>query len=314
MKQFSLPCLACAVMGIIFSTSGHAFEVKMGGGGWIANIDGEIGDPESSISASDLGLDEETHDYYFAQIEHELPVLPYLRIAKLNYAQEAQALIPVDFTFGDTTFTAGSIVDSRIDLSYTEASLYYPIFNDWLRVDLGLTVRDYDGFGMISGTPPAGDGAVDDTPDGTADDTGADGDNPDNGDGTGDTGDTGDTGNTDDTGDTANDTDTAAPTDTSTVVTENIKLEGLIPLLHLGTQLKLPFSNWFFQLNANHVGYSSDRFTDWDASIGYQSEGTIMNVRLDIGFRQQKIKLEDRDNFDGDLNIDGFYISTGLVF
>jgi outer membrane protein len=50
-----------------------------------------------------------------------------------------------DFSLDSASFPAGESVTTDFDLSYTDAVLYYEILDNWLNLDLGVTVRKYSG-------------------------------------------------------------------------------------------------------------------------------------------------------------------------
>ena len=49
------------------------------------------------------------------------------------------------FTFEGDVYTAADTVNSTTDLTHTDATLYYEILDNWVNLDVGLTVRMFDG-------------------------------------------------------------------------------------------------------------------------------------------------------------------------
>ncbi len=279
------------------SKANPLFQLKLGGGNWFASIDGELGSSTTPITTSELGVNDDPQEFYYLEIEHDFPVLPYVRLEKLNYGHIATQTVPREFTLDTVTFPETSTIRTDINLDYTEISFYYPVLSSWLSIDLGLSGRQYDGFINLSIFQPV-------TTDGDTPDTAGDSTDPADGDTTGD--DTTDVG----TGDDAS-TD-GEPTDTAT--SEQIDLSGTIPLGLLNANLDLPFSNWYLAFSVNHVGFNGNTFTDWETKLGYKSKGTLVKYQIELGYRQLKISADDLDNFTSEITIDGLYANVGLVF
>ncbi len=47
---------------------------------------------------------------------------------------------------GNITYPSGTTVATDFDLSYTDAALYYELLDNWLTLDLGVTLRKYSGY------------------------------------------------------------------------------------------------------------------------------------------------------------------------
>lgn len=89
-----------------------------------------------------LRLDGDSSANASLYLEHPLPLLPNLR---LNYTV-------LDFSgrgrlgaSGFDTVPAGVDVRSDLDLEQLDLTLYYEILDNWVNLDLGLTVRNFSG-------------------------------------------------------------------------------------------------------------------------------------------------------------------------
>ena len=57
----------------------------------------------------------------------------------------ASSTLTRDITYGGETFSANEDINSRFDMSNTELTLYYELLDNWINLDAGLTLRQYDG-------------------------------------------------------------------------------------------------------------------------------------------------------------------------
>lgn len=99
----------------------------------------------------DLGLGDDNGKFFYAAFEHPIPLIPNIRLARTEISQEGSSTINRDVTFEGTTYSAASEVSSSVDLSHIDATIYYEILDNWVNVDLGLTVRKFDGEISLTG-------------------------------------------------------------------------------------------------------------------------------------------------------------------
>lgn len=120
------------------------FGIYAGAGSWQSEYSGEAGDP--AVTAQDLGMKDTSNTYYYIAIEHPVPFLPNIKVQQNDITNEQTSNIEKSFSVGDIIFPAGSNVKTDFDLSYTDATLYYEALDNWLNLDLGVTLRKYSGF------------------------------------------------------------------------------------------------------------------------------------------------------------------------
>ena len=79
---------------------------------------------------------------FFFSLEHPVPFLPNFKLQQNNI--QGSGLIPIQ----DPNFLNGRSVMLRgdVDLSHTGLTLYYEILDNWLNLDLGLSVKYFDGY------------------------------------------------------------------------------------------------------------------------------------------------------------------------
>lgn len=147
MKSRFSPCLlTSSMLALGLSCAAQAdtvFGIYAGAGSWNAELEGNVGDP--AISMSELGASDERNHYYYIAIEHPLPLIPNVKLQYNDISSQQTATIDKTFELDGTEFTAGSRIHSDFDLSYTDATLYYEILDNWFNLDLGLTLRKYSG-------------------------------------------------------------------------------------------------------------------------------------------------------------------------
>ncbi|BFM11348.1 TIGR04219 family outer membrane beta-barrel protein [Simiduia litorea] len=103
--------------------------IHMGFGLWQA-------DPEGSLygySLDELNYKKSDNNFFYAAIEHPIPLLPNIRIQYNELETKgSSAILTVPAT-------------SRTKLNHTDAVAYYELLDNWISFDLGLGVRRYDG-------------------------------------------------------------------------------------------------------------------------------------------------------------------------
>ncbi|CAH0992809.1 hypothetical protein SIN8267_02946 [Sinobacterium norvegicum] len=83
-----------------------------------------------STEVGDLGFDFDADDNatsYYIALEHPIPIIPNARIQRTDVT-------------ADNKYSVG-----ELDLSHTDATLYYEVLDNWVHLDLGLTARVFDG-------------------------------------------------------------------------------------------------------------------------------------------------------------------------
>jgi len=127
--------------------------VYVGGGTQTFDFSGDFRD-ETTLNnevdlEDDLGLGEESGTYVYVAIEHPIPFLPNVLLSSTELEQSGSSTITRDIVFDGETYTANSPVESTIDLSHIDATFYYELLDNWVNLDLGLTVRQFDGEIML---------------------------------------------------------------------------------------------------------------------------------------------------------------------
>ncbi len=135
--------LCAGLFNVSATQADTVLGVYAGGGLWKSDYSGNAG--TDSIDVTQLGLKKESNEYIYAALEHPVPLIPNIRLQYTKLQTNGQGTISQDFTLDNETFTTSANLATELDLSHTDATLYYEILDNWVTLDLGLTARKYDG-------------------------------------------------------------------------------------------------------------------------------------------------------------------------
>lgn len=155
-----MPSHAATVLGI------HAGYTS-----WSPDFSGDFQSEELSNSATptkidledDLGFEDEANNILFVALEHPVPFLPNIKLVSTELKTDARATLDTEITFDDVTFSQNVDVQSDVDLSHNDVTLYYEILDNWVSLDLGLTARVFDGEIRIASATESAQETVDAT-------------------------------------------------------------------------------------------------------------------------------------------------------
>jgi outer membrane protein len=119
------------------------FGIYAGAGSWQSEYSGDVG--QTSASLNDLGVDDNNNSFYYIAVEHPIPLIPNIKLQQNDISSRQTGTLSNDFNLNNQSFPAGTAVTTDFDLSYTDAVLYYEILDNWLNLDVGVTVRKYSG-------------------------------------------------------------------------------------------------------------------------------------------------------------------------
>jgi outer membrane protein len=155
MNKTALTLIGAAIV-LSSQVQADAVGLQVGIDAWTPDYEGEIALDSSSSSGTvidfedDLGFDDESHGVLWVKIEHPVPIIPNIKIVASDLDASASSTLTRDITYGDETFNANADIDTRFDMSNTEFTLYYELLDNWINLDAGLTLRQYDGQSTIS--------------------------------------------------------------------------------------------------------------------------------------------------------------------
>lgn len=115
----------------------------IGGQIWANDASGSFG--EGADDQSVFEFDDENQGSFYVAFEHPIPLIPNIKIASTSLDTVGGTELSSSFTFDNQTYTANSTLDTTLDASFVDYTLYYEFFdNDLLTFDFGLTARDLD--------------------------------------------------------------------------------------------------------------------------------------------------------------------------
>jgi outer membrane protein len=133
----------------------------IGGQIWANEASGSFG--EGTNDQAVFEFDDENQSSFYVAFEHPIPLIPNIKIASttLDTVGGTQISGNTSFTFKGEEYGVGSTLDTTLDASFVDYTLYYEVFdNDLLTFDFGLTARDLDAYIKVSDTNTSSDSDV----------------------------------------------------------------------------------------------------------------------------------------------------------
>jgi len=152
--------LACACLSLVMlgspAMADTIFGIYAGVGSWNSDFDGDIASLGSNIDLStDLAFDRESQNFIYVALEHPIPLLPNIKVARTALEGESTTVLNSTLSFEGSTFSTGESVQSTLDLSHTDFVGYYEVLDNWISLDLGLNIRNFSGEARLSGSTVA---------------------------------------------------------------------------------------------------------------------------------------------------------------
>lgn len=133
---------------ILLSTQVQAdvLGFQVGASSWTPDYSGSFGNTAADINIeNDLGFDDESHSIIWLKLEHPIPAIPNFKFTSNNLDASSSSTLSSAINYEGQTFTASTDVTSRFDMTNTEITAYYELLDNWINLDVGLTLRKYDG-------------------------------------------------------------------------------------------------------------------------------------------------------------------------
>ncbi len=144
-KAISALLLTLSLSSVHTAQADTVLGLFVGGGTWQSKPSGSFNAGDNINLGDFLSLDSTSSTYIFAALEHPLPFIPSVKLSMTDYADDVTTTFSQSKTFKSTTYTAGSSVNTQIDLNFTDLTLYYEVLDNWVSLDLGLTARQFNG-------------------------------------------------------------------------------------------------------------------------------------------------------------------------
>ena len=145
MKQWLKKLMAAACLAA-FSTPAPADTIVglyAGAGIWPAGPGGNIGGTAVDVDA--LGLSRESNAFVYVALEHPIPPWPNVKLQHTRLGSKGEGTLAKRFRLDDVEFSAGETVSTELDLTHTDAVMYYELQDNVVSFDLGLTLRLFNG-------------------------------------------------------------------------------------------------------------------------------------------------------------------------
>lgn len=122
----------------------------VGGGSWQASPEGDIGRTDINLEST-LNLDKQNNQFVFVAVEHPIPILPNIRVQHSEMEWNGNALVSAGTNLNGNPFVSDEQVAVSLDLTHTDASLYYEILDNVIDLDIGITARSFAGEASLVG-------------------------------------------------------------------------------------------------------------------------------------------------------------------
>jgi outer membrane protein len=133
------------------TVNADTLSFTVGGGMWNETPEGtyfKTSDPAAIDVNKDLFWQEESQGYFFATLEHPVPIIPNARLSytKLDHSGSGDA----NFVYDGVAYNG--FIENQINIEMLDLLLYYEVLDNVVSVDLGLNVRKLDVDYMIRET------------------------------------------------------------------------------------------------------------------------------------------------------------------
>jgi outer membrane protein len=115
-------------------------------GQWYIEMEGDVGQGGVNTSLTSLGVRDETATTMWLNFEHPIPFLPNLRLMHSEIDTVAHSEARQLIFIGNLQIEVQTHIQTTLDLSHTDATLYYEILDNWVHFDLGITARKMSGY------------------------------------------------------------------------------------------------------------------------------------------------------------------------
>jgi len=151
MKIKQLLCLAA--LSVPFTAHADTLSFTAGAGIWNTSPTGNFqkkGDPATVDVKDDLFWSDETQGYFFATLEHPVPIIPNVKVMATKIDQSGSG--NTSFIFDGTSYSGD--VTNDFSIQTVDLIAYYEILDNIVSLDIGLNVRSLKVDYTITATDP----------------------------------------------------------------------------------------------------------------------------------------------------------------
>lgn len=121
--------------------------VYVGAQGWQNEATGGF---SQNANLVDFSFNEKTNTNLYLKFEHPIPLVPNARIRIGKLETDGSANLNSAFTFGGETYRVNDNIDTTLDFTNNDATLYWELLdNDLVAFDFGLTAKNLKGDFMV---------------------------------------------------------------------------------------------------------------------------------------------------------------------
>ena len=133
------------ILALVLATTVSAdtiFGLYAGAKYWNYGINGNIQSGISQNENVDVDYSKANGNILYVNVEHAVPFLPNIGLKQTNI--DTSDVI----SLSNATSAPGQTIDvfAKTDLSHTDFTLYYEVLDNWINLDLGVTVKLFDGY------------------------------------------------------------------------------------------------------------------------------------------------------------------------
>lgn len=143
------------------ASAGMIVDFEAGTGIWYGETTGDMNYKTGATSTTidfedDLGLEQTTNGYFYADFNHFVPFVPNIRVERQNYKTDGNDTISRNLTFGGQTFTANQKVATDLQLNQSDLILYWGVPGlktltlGHAGVDFGVSIKKFDGYAKLN--------------------------------------------------------------------------------------------------------------------------------------------------------------------
>jgi len=135
------------VAGAVLPAHADMLGIYVGAQGWQNQVDGGFSQDRNLV---DFNFADKTSGNFYLKVEHPVPLIPNARVRLGKLEGTGQTNLTSNFSFEGKDFSANSTVDTTIDLTNNDATLYWELLdNDIIAFDFGLTAKNLSGELMV---------------------------------------------------------------------------------------------------------------------------------------------------------------------
>jgi outer membrane protein len=111
---------------------------------WDQAVSGDVANNSADLK-DDLNLDAGGQNVFYLAFEHPIPVVPNIKIKQTSMDSDGTGSVTGSVVIDGATITPSENVNSVLDLSHTDFTLYWSLPLPIVTFDFGITARQFDG-------------------------------------------------------------------------------------------------------------------------------------------------------------------------